>query len=262
MSPDNATTGEPSRYLNGEGCKEKAEKQSELSQRSGGVSAGGMYGKGGRVRQETCGGGPEGPTAGTSRECGKAGLPIAGVGDLHSSVDARESITREERREGTCSNADKRSEGLAMAGDESLWIATPPKIRKLQIALYRKAKADPRWRVYSLYGDLMRPDVFKEAIKRVVANDGAPGVDGYKVERLKDEAEVERLIAEIQLELRSRNYRPSPVRRVYIDKGNGKKRPLGIPTVKDRILQTAVVMFLRYVKCSTFKPETVKRPKS
>jgi len=244
MSPDNSTTGEPSRYLNGEGCKEKAEKQSELSQRSGGVSAGGMYGKGDRIRQETCGGGPEGPTAGTSRESGKAGLPVAGVGDLHSSVDARESITREERREGTCSNADKRSEGLAMTGDESLWIATPPKIRKLQIALYRKAKANPLWRVYSLYGDLMRPDVLKEAIKRVVANDGAPGVDGYKVGRLKDEAEAERLIAEIQHELRSRSYRPLPVRRVYIDKGNGKKRPLGIPTVKDRILQTAVVMFL------------------
>jgi group II intron reverse transcriptase/maturase len=90
----------------------------------------------------------------------------------------------------------------------------------------------------------MRPEVLREAIKRVVANKGASGVDGYKVERLKDEAEVERFIAELQHELRSRSYRPSPVRRVYIDKGNGKKRPLGIPTVKDRILQTAVAMFL------------------
>jgi len=245
MSPDNAKTGEPSRYLNGEGCKEKAEKQSEPSHRSGGVSADGMQGNDGRVRQETCGGVRlRRTTAGTSRASGKAGVAVAGVGDLHSSEEARESITRAERREGTCSNAHKRSEGLAMAGDESLWTKTPPKIRKLQIALYRKAKANPRWRVYSLYGDLMRPEVLREAIKRVVANKGASGVDGYKVERLKDEAEVERFIAELQQELRSRSYKPTPVRRVYIDKGNGKKRPLGIPTVKDRILQTAVAMFL------------------
>ena len=244
MSLENSTTGEPSRYLNGEGCKEKAEKQSEPFQRSGGVSAGGMQGNDGKVRQETCGGGQDGPTIGTSRANGKAGMAAAGVGDLHSSEDARDSITRAERREGTCSNAHKRSEGLAMAGDESLWIRTPQEIRKLQIALYRKAKANPRWRVYSLYGDLMRPEVLREAIKRVVANKGAPGVDGYKVEQLKDVAEVERFITELQQELRSRSYKPSSVRRVYIDKGNGKKRALGIPTVKDRILQTAVAMFL------------------
>jgi len=204
-----------------------------------------MQGKDDKVRQETCNGVRlRRTTAGASREGGKAGMAVAGVGDLHSSEDARESITREEPREGTCSSAQKRSEGLTMTGDESLWTKTSPKIRKLQIALYRKAKANPRWRVYSLYGDLMRPEVLRDAIKRVVANKGAPGVDGYKVEQLKDGAEEERFITELQHELRSRSYKPSPVRRVYIDKGNGKKRPLGIPTVKDRILQTAVAMFL------------------
>ena len=127
MSLEKSITGEPNRYLRGEGRKGKAEKQSELSQRSGGVSAGGIYGKDDGVRQETCGRGPEGPTAGTSRVSGKAGLSVAGVGDLHSSVDARESITREERRAGTCSNAYRRSDGKVIDEGETLWIGTPVK---------------------------------------------------------------------------------------------------------------------------------------
>jgi len=245
MSFEKSTTGDkPSRYLRGEGRREGLAEQPETPQRSGGVSAGGMSASGDRVSREACHGKSEEGTPGTSGQNCKAAGAVAGVGDLHSSEDARESITRAERREGTCSNAYGRSEGEAMVSDESLWTKTSPKIRKLQIALYRKAKANPRWRVYSLYGDLMRPEVLREAIKRVVANKGKPGVDGYRVEQLKEEAEVERFITELQNELRSRSYKPSPVRRVYIDKGNGKKRPLGIPTVKDRVLQTAVALFL------------------
>lgn len=124
-------------------------------------------------------------------------------------------------------------------------IGTPLKIQKLQRALYRKAKAEPKYRFYSLYGELLRADIIEEAMARVAHNDGAPGVDGQSCsDYLADEQSWAQWRDVLLEELRTKRYRPSPVRRVWIEKDGGKKRPLGVPTVKDRVVQTAVALLL------------------
>lgn len=118
-------------------------------------------------------------------------------------------------------------------------------VRKLQRTLYRQAKGKPKWKAWSLYGDVCRREVLEAALWQVIANGGAPGVDGIKVEGLAEEGGHRELwLAKLETELRGKTYRPSPVRRVYIPKADGKKRPLGIPTVRDRVVQTAVVLLL------------------
>jgi RNA-directed DNA polymerase len=124
-------------------------------------------------------------------------------------------------------------------------ILTSPKVRQLQRTLYQKAKGNPKWRAWSLYGDLCRMDVLEEALWHIIANNGAPGVDGMSVSVLKESAELrEKFLSDLQSELKAKCYKPSPVRRVLIPKANGKMRPLGIPTVKDRVVQTAAVILL------------------
>ena len=124
-------------------------------------------------------------------------------------------------------------------------IVTSEKVRKLQRTLYQKAKGNPRWRAWSLYGDLCRTDVLEEALRHIIANNGAPGVDGMSVKELKGSAQLrEKLLGELQSELKAKCYKPLSVRRVLIPKANGKMRPLGIPTVKDRVVQTAAVILL------------------
>ena len=114
--------------------------------------------------------------------------------------------------------------------------------------LYRQAKSKPKWKAWSLYADVCRREVLEAALEQVIANGGAPGIDGQRVESLKERKEGnelrERWLAELQTQLRDKTCRPSPVRRVYIPKANGKVRPLGIPTVRDRVVQTAVVLLL------------------
>jgi RNA-directed DNA polymerase len=124
-------------------------------------------------------------------------------------------------------------------------IATPPKVQKLQRVLYRKAKAAPGYRFYSLYGELLRRDVLETAMSAVARNDGAAGVDGQEcsIYTRSDQAWQQWRDALLE-ELRTKTYRPSPVRRVRIPKGDGKTRPLGIPTVKDRVIQSAVAILL------------------
>lgn len=122
-------------------------------------------------------------------------------------------------------------------------IATPTKVQQLQRTLYRKAKENGRWRAWSLYADLCRGDVLETACKAVVRNAGSAGVDGMTTERVKANAGV--MIGALQAELRTKRYRPSPVLRVWIPKADGKSRPLGIPTVKDRIVQMALLLLLQ-----------------
>jgi len=122
-------------------------------------------------------------------------------------------------------------------------VQTPTKVQALQRTLNRKAKENPRWRAWSLYGDLCRPDVLETAWKAVLSNKGAAGVDRVTTETVK--ADSEAFLASLQTELKNRSYRPSPVLRVWIPKPDGKKRPLGIPTVKDRVVQTALVILLQ-----------------
>jgi RNA-directed DNA polymerase len=128
-------------------------------------------------------------------------------------------------------------------------IITPEKVRKLQRALYRKAKAEPKYRFWSLYGELSRKDILETALTMVARNDGCAGVDGVEIEDVVREGEgeagkTEAWLRELAQEIKSQQYRPSPVLRVHISKGEGKTRPLGIPTVKDRVVQAAAVLVL------------------
>lgn len=131
-------------------------------------------------------------------------------------------------------------------------LPTPTKVQSLQRTLNRKAKEDPRWRAWSLYGELCRRDVLETALMAVVRNAGAAGVDGVTTEAVKAAAEL--FIDRLQEELKTRVYRPSPVLRVWIPKADGKRRPLGIPTVKDRIVQTALVLLLQPIFEADFNP--------
>lgn len=121
----------------------------------------------------------------------------------------------------------------------------PDKLHQLRWKLNQKAKNEPRFRFYALYDRVYRMDVLEAAWKHVGKRKKACGIDGIRAEDILDKAEgVETFLAEIQEELKSKNYRPSPVKRVHIPKANGKKRPLGIPTLKDRVVQMAVVLIL------------------
>ena len=110
------------------------------------------------------------------------------------------------------------------------------RIRDFQRKLYLKAKQDKSFRFYVLYDKIRLMRFLKEAYKRVKSNKGRSGIDGISFKDIEGYGE-EKYIREIQKELEEKTYRPSPVLRVYIPKANGKKRPLGIPTIKDRIVQ-------------------------
>jgi RNA-directed DNA polymerase len=109
-------------------------------------------------------------------------------------------------------------------------LATPSKIRELQIKLYRKAKNEPGYRFYMLYDKIYREDILAHAYALARANKGAPGVDGQTFERIES-AGLGEWLTGIRQELRDKTYRPQPVRRVMIPKPGGGERPLGIPTV-------------------------------
>jgi group II intron reverse transcriptase/maturase len=145
----------------------------------------------------------------------------------------------------------RRSEGPMTIGDEP---TNAEKVQKLQAALRAKAKESPNFRFYALYDKVYRKDVLGSAFWQCRFNDGAPGVDRQTFTEILEYG-VERWLDELAEELRTKGYRPQAVRRVYIPKPDGKQRPLVIPTIKDRVVQTALLLVLEPIFETDLQPE-------
>ena len=125
-------------------------------------------------------------------------------------------------------------------------VTLPQKVSELRKKLGQKAKQEPKFRFYVLYDRIYREDVLRIAATLVLNHNGAAGVDGVTCQDLValDEPAWNAFFRELRDELRTKRYRPQPVKRVYIPKPDGRLRPLGIPTIKDRIVQTAALLIL------------------
>lgn len=137
-------------------------------------------------------------------------------------------------------------EGLLLSpAFQENWQGLPEPLFTLRKKLYIKAKREPGFRFYALYDRIYRQDVLAAFWVLVARNGGAPGVDGVSIEQIRTAPNGERLfLAEIQSSLQAKCYKPQAVRRVMIPKANGGERPLGIPTIRDRVVQTATKLIL------------------
>src|ERR1700730_12858117 len=133
-------------------------------------------------------------------------------------------------------------------------LTTPETIETLQRKLYAKAKAEPGFRFYLLYDKVYRADILAHGYALAKANKGAPGVEGVTFETI-EAAGMEGWLAALAEELREKTYRPQPVRRVMIPKAGGGERPLGIPTIRDRVVQTAAKLVLEPIFEADLDPE-------
>lgn len=132
-------------------------------------------------------------------------------------------------------------------------LTTPDKIRSLQRKLYRRAKAEPDFRFYALYDKVYRRDIIEHAYRLAKANGGAPGIDGVTFAMIEAEG-VDEWLTGLQEDLQRKTYRSQPVRRVTIPKPGGGERPLGIPTIRDRVAQTAAKLVVEPIFEADFEP--------
>jgi len=141
-------------------------------------------------------------------------------------------------------------------------LTTPEAIRTLQRKLYTKAKQEPAYRFYALYDKAWRADTLMFAYRLVRANKGSPGVDGINFEAIEQKIGIDKFLSELAQDLKDKTYRPDPVRRVMIPKADGSQRPLGIPTIRDRVAQMAVKLVIEPIFEADFCPNSYGfRPK-
>ena len=133
-------------------------------------------------------------------------------------------------------------------------LSTPKSVQKLQMALHAKAKAEAGYRFYALYDKISREDILAHAWAQCRSNRGAPGVDGQDFADVEAYG-VQRWLGELALALKKETYRPDPIRRVFIPKANGKLRPLGISTLRDRVCMTAAMLVLEPIFEADLPPE-------
>jgi RNA-directed DNA polymerase len=140
-------------------------------------------------------------------------------------------------------------------------LETPEKIRDLQRALYMRAKKEPKFRFYALYDKVYRVDMLEHAYRLARANGGAPGPDGVTFAQI-EQVGLTAMLEELHDALKTKTYRPGPVRRVYIPKLSGAERALGIPNIRDRVVQTAAKLVLEPIFEADFDPDSYGfRPK-
>jgi RNA-directed DNA polymerase len=144
----------------------------------------------------------------------------------------------------------------------AMLLTTPDEIRTLQRKLYTKAKQESAYRFYALYDKVWRADILMFAYRLVRANKGSPGIDGMNFDDIEQKIGVDRFLLELAQDLKSKTYHPSPVRRVMIPKADGSQRPLGIPTIRDRVAQMAVKLVIEPIFEADFCPNSYGfRPK-
>jgi RNA-directed DNA polymerase len=133
-------------------------------------------------------------------------------------------------------------------------LSTPKSVQKLQRALHAKAKTEAGYRFYALYDKIHREDILAHAYAQCRSNKGSPGVDGQDFADIEAYG-VERWLGELAIALREETYRPEPIRRVFIPKADGKLRPLGISTLRDRVCMTAAMLVLDPIFEADLPPE-------
>ena len=247
MSLENERSVEPSLSSEGEGCQRGRRQPVETGNcptaRTPANTTAGSAGteretRVTRLKDESCGDRVEHPTPGTTGDMpGRPEAVAAAVGAVHSS---------DEGSNDAGAKGPHLVDGDSGAEDEVialLGLRMPLKVRQLQRTLYRKAKENKGWRAWTLYGHMCRRDVLETALQAVVRNAGKPGWDGVTVEQIK--ATRDTVLEELTRQLADHSYRPSAILRVWIEKPEGGKRGLGIPTVKDRIVQMALLLLLQ-----------------
>ena len=135
-------------------------------------------------------------------------------------------------------------------------LTTPEGIRTLKRKLYTKAKQDTAYRFYALYDKVWRADILKHAWRLVRANQGSPGVDGVSFEAIEQGIGIEAFLAELAQDLKQKTYQAQAARRVMIPKADGSERPLGIPTIRDRVAQMAVKLIIEPIFEADFCPNS------